>query len=123
VLAAVTGLSGCSTVHQQAVMSTVGAFYAALGSGNGARACALLAPGTRSELDQSSGRPCDREVLKDGVAHPGVQQGLQVFGTMAQVRFSHDTVFLARFNDGWKVMATACKHVPGQPYSCSIKGG
>jgi hypothetical protein len=117
------GLSGCSSAHQQAVMASVGHFYAALGSGNGATACALLAPGTRSELEQSSKQPCDRAILEEGVAHPGVRRGLQVFGTMAEVRFTHDTVFLAQFNDGWKVMATACKRIPDEPYDCSVKGG
>lgn len=116
-------LSGCSTVHEPAVMATVSDFYAALGAGNGSAACALLAPGTRSELEQSSKQPCDRVILQEGVARPGVRRGLDVFGTMAQVRFDRDTVFLARFDDGWKVMATACKRVPGAPYDCSVKGG
>ena len=116
-------LSGCSVVHEQAVMSTVSDFYAALGAGNGSAACALLAPDTRSELEESAKRPCDRAILEEGVADPGVRRGLHVFGTMAQVHFAHDTVFLARFNDGWKVMATACKSVPAEPYDCSVKGG
>jgi hypothetical protein len=116
-------LSGCSTAHEDAVLSTVDHFYAALGVGDGAKACALLAPSTRSELEQSAKRPCDRVIVQEGVPHPGVRRSLQVFGTMAQVRFSHDTMFLARFNDGWKVMATTCKAVPGEPYSCSVKGG
>jgi hypothetical protein len=115
-------LSGCSTVHEQAVMTTVSHFYAALRARNGRGACALLAPGTRSELEQSADKPCDRAILEEGVPHPGVRRGLDVFGTMAQVRFSHDTVFVARFNDGWRVTATACKAVPGEPYSCSVKG-
>lgn len=116
-------LSACSTVHEQAVMSTVDAFYGALGSGNGKAACALLAPDTRSELEQSSKTPCDRAILEEGVPHPGVRRALSVFGTMAQVRFTHDTMFLSRFNDGWRVMATTCKPMPGDPYSCSVKGG
>jgi hypothetical protein len=119
----ILGLSGCSAAHQDAVLSTVDRFYAALGSGDGATACALLAPDTRSELEQSSKRPCDRVILEEGVPHPGVRRGLEVFGTMAQARFTRDTVFLARFGDRWRVMATACKPVPDEPYSCSVKGG
>src|SRR3954454_5361435 len=80
------GLAGCGTVHGQAVMSTVDHFYADLDSGDGGAACALLAPGTRSELEQSEKKPCDRAILEEGVTRPGVRRGLQVFGTMAQVR-------------------------------------
>lgn len=116
-------LSGCSSAHAGAVVSTVDRFHAALRSADGATACALLAPQTRSELEQSSKEPCDRAVLKEGVVRPGARRDLEVFGSMAEVRFDRDTLFLARFGDGWRVMASTCKPIPGAPYDCQVQGG
>jgi hypothetical protein len=42
---------------------------------------------------------------------------------MTQVRFAQDTIFLARFQSGWKVMAAGCSPVPGHPYDCRLQGG
>lgn len=47
---------------------------------------------------------------------------MSVFGTMAQVRYPEDTVFLARFRSGWRVMAAACSPQAHDPYDCRIKG-
>jgi hypothetical protein len=41
---------------------------------------------------------------------------------MAQVRFRQDTVFMAQFRDGWKVMAADCAPRPDKPYDCQIQG-
>lgn len=46
-----------------------------------------------------------------------------VFGTQAMVRVGDGATFLARFPDGWKVMAAACEPRPAKPYDCSISGG
>jgi hypothetical protein len=43
-------------------------------------------------------------------------------GTMAQVRFREDTVFMSEFRHGWKVMAADCKPRTGRPYDCQIQG-
>jgi hypothetical protein len=45
------------------------------------------------------------------------------FGTMAQVRFSGDVMFVSEFGNGWKVMAAGCSPVPGHPYDCTLQGG
>jgi hypothetical protein len=116
-------LTGCSSGHEEAVATTVHRFYAALSEGNASTACGLLAPETRTELEQSTGQPCEDAILAEAVRQPGEEQGLDVFGTMATVRFTGDTAFLAEFDDGWRVMATACHDVPGKPYDCKVKGG
>jgi hypothetical protein len=33
-----------------------------------------------------------------------------------------DTVFLARFDGGWRVMAADCSPRAEQPYECQVKG-
>jgi hypothetical protein len=122
-LALCLAASSCSSGHEDTVNATAAKFYAAIQSGRGDAACLLLAPETKSELEQSSKEPCDKAILEEGVADAGARRRTAVFGTMAEVRFSRDTAFLAQFDQGWKIMATACKPVPGKPFDCSVKGG
>jgi hypothetical protein len=49
--------------------------------------------------------------------------GTAVYGQWAQVRFSGDTVFLAVFPDGWRVVAAGCEARQDRPYHCRIQGG
>jgi hypothetical protein len=104
-------------------------------SEQGADACALLAPETRSELEQSAQRPCDRAVLAESIPDVGRVRDSKMFGGKAQVRFAGtrdgrgeraavaDTVFLAEFPDGWKVVAAACTPRERRPYDCRVEGG
>ena len=61
-----------------------------------------------------------------GRAAGGRGTGLVVVaGHSAQVRYSGDTVFLARFDDGWRVTAAGCRRVstdPAVPYDCAVDG-
>ena len=52
----------------------------------------------------------------------GPAEAFDGFGTMARVRYQRDTVFLAEFRRGWKVMAAGCTPVPGRPYDCRVEG-
>ena len=115
-------LTGCSSGQEEAVTATARQFYDALAEGNASAACDLLAPGTRSELEQSAGRPCRQAILAEALRRPGATEAVDVFGSMATVRFAGDTSFLADFGDRWLVMATACRAVPGEPYDCKVKG-
>ena len=53
--------------------------------------------------------PC-AAVLGDGApaAAPRLES-VEVYGTNAIARFDSDTVFLARFRDGWRVTAAHCR--------------
>jgi len=122
-IASVTVLTGCSSGHEDAVTDVAEHYFAALADGDGQAACDLLAPGTRSELEQNAKAPCPETLLDEAVARPGDRGEVSVFGTMAEVHYAEDTVFLAEFDDGWRVMASGCKERPGRPYDCSVKGG
>jgi hypothetical protein len=116
-------LSGCGSMpHADVVMAAAGAFHRAVADRDGAAACAELAPQTRSELEQSAGKPCAVAVLEEEVP-PEAPSDPEVFGTQAMVRVGSGATFLSRFPDGWKVMAAACEPRPGAPYDCSITGG
>ena len=118
-----TCVAGCGQPHDEDVHHVASAFYDAYAAQDGAKACTLLVPRTRSELEKSSGKPCPRAVLEVQVPSVSESTDVRVFGTQAEVTWAGETTFLARFQDGWKVMAAACKPVPGHPYDCTIAGG
>lgn len=119
-------LTGCTGAQDSEVSDVAQAFHRALAEHDGAEACRLLAPGTRSELEQSSGHPCDKAVLAEKVPASGDLGSVRVYDTMAQVRFTSDTVddtvFLARFQFGWRVLAAACHRTIADRYDCTVSG-
>jgi hypothetical protein len=98
-------------------------FVEALDASDTAAACGYLAPGTRSDLEKSAGKPCAAALGEEDLPAAGAVEKTDAFGTMAQVRFVQDTMFLAEFKDGWKVMAAGCAPEPGHPYDCQLQGG
>jgi len=115
--------AGCGPVHDDAVRRTAADFYAAHAVRDGNAACDVLAPRTRSELEQAAGAPCARAVLAEGLPAVGEPLDVRVFGTQAEVVWRGETTFLARFRGGWKVMAAACTPREQHPYDCRVAGG
>jgi hypothetical protein len=132
---ALATVSACASGEADQAVDVAAEFHAAVASHSGAGACALLAPETRSELEQSAQRSCDRAVLAESIPGVGQVADSKLFGGKAQVRFAGtrdggadraaiaDTVFLAEFPDGWKVVAAACTPRDRLPYDCQVKGG
>jgi hypothetical protein len=83
--------------------------------------CNLLAPETRKELESTDG-PCDSALPQQVESGAGSVRQVEVYGKDAIVHLSTDTVFLARFHDGWRVTAAACTSQGDRPYDCKIKG-
>jgi hypothetical protein len=121
---AVLGVSGCGgTAADDEARRTVDAFVRAIADGDGATACGLLAASTRTTVEDTTGDSCERGVVEQAVADPGATTGVDVFGTTAQVRLAHDTVFLTRADGGWRVLAASCTPRGEHPYDCDIEGG
>jgi hypothetical protein len=131
-------MSGCGGEGADLAAGVAADFHAAVASQEGAGACALLAPQTRGELEQSAQQPCARAVLAESIPDVGGVADSKRFGGKAQVRFAGtgagaadaaggaaiaDTVFLAEFPDGWKVVAAACTPRARLPYDCRVEGG
>jgi hypothetical protein len=114
-------LTGCGSSQDDAVDTAAGAFYEAVATGDGDGACAVLAPVTLAELEQSSGRPCPEAVLSEEIPDVAAPEGIEVFGTMAQVRYDGEVAFLTRFEDGWRIVAAACTPARSR-YDCSVQG-
>ena len=98
------------------------AFYIAVDASHWSSACHDLAPETAAKLVQSAGKACPAALEEEDLPDAGPVEGIEAFGTMAQVHFGQDTVFVSRFEDGWKVMAAACSPVPSRPYDCRLEG-
>ena len=115
-------LSACGGSQDAAVADLADEFYGAVGDGDGAAACALLAPATRSELEQSSGKKCAAAILEELSDARRDEDEVEVFGSMAEVRWRGVTVFLTRMPDGWRVLAAGCVPRRVGPHDCAVKG-
>jgi hypothetical protein len=60
-------------------------------------------------------------MAEEGLPAADALEGTAVFGTMAQVRFEGDTLFVSRFPRGWRVMAAGCTPVLDSPTTASCR--
>lgn len=123
VLAATVGACGTVSERRDDVREAVRVFEQRLTEGAYDRVCAALAPGTVEELEQSAGSPCPKALQEEAPPHGGDLRGVDVYGNQARAVLATDTLFLSRFDDGWKIVAAGCTERPEQPYQCRIKGG
>ncbi|WP_239143195.1 hypothetical protein [Actinoplanes philippinensis] len=113
--------AGCASVEQRsgAAEETARRFLQAAAGGDGQAACDALAPETERQIDA----PCARTIVDEALTAPSDQADSQVYGQRALVRFTGDTVFLAVFPDGWRVVAAGCVPRGERPYDCAVQGG
>ncbi|MGW6841243.1 hypothetical protein [Streptomyces sp. NPDC054958] len=121
---AVAVLCGCGAPAPRldAARQAGTAFEQALSDADYARACALLAPQTRRQLEDDESKPCGLALQGQDLSTGGEVQGTQVYGRQALLRLHQDTLFLSQFDDGWKVVAAGCTPEAHKPYRCSLKG-
>ncbi|MEU9082712.1 hypothetical protein [Streptomyces sp. NPDC048357] len=86
------------------------------------RACGLLAPQTRQQLEQDEQKAWPAAFASQELPRTRGIQGAEAYGRQAMVRMAGDTLFLSLFTGGWKVVAAGCTPRPDQPYDCLIKG-
>jgi hypothetical protein len=123
--AAVAALAGCGSVASRGLAASTVAqrLLTAVDRKDGAAACALLAPDTAAEVAQSAQKDCAEAILDQNLPRPGSVTGDDVDGQWARVRLSDDTVFLAMFAGGWRVVAAGCTPRGERPYDCTVQGG
>lgn len=123
-LAAALGLAGCSSLNpgSEEAATVAGEFLQAVQAGNGAAACAFLAPAAVEETEDDEPGSCGRKILELDVPAAGTVTGSQAYGRNAQVALETDTVFLTRSGDRWKVLAAGCTFRGERPYDCEVDG-
>lgn len=118
-------LGGCSAQgsSQTDAAGAAAVRFSSIARSDAKTACSLLAPQTVSELQKGSGT-CARGLEDADPPAGGRLQDVEVYGLDAIARLDADTVFLARFDNGWRVTAAGCTPPPSDgPYDCDIKGG
>lgn len=117
-------IAGCGSVDHRAdaASATVERLSGALQAKDGAAACALLAPQTAAKLEESQGESCASAIVGEDLPADGAVLAQQVYGQWAQVRVRGDTVFLAQFPGGWRVVAAGCTPGGSGPYDCMLSG-
>lgn len=121
-LVTVGGCAGRGSAENDAAGSTAASFLHRAAS-EPAQACDLLAPATLEEVERD-GEVCTDVVPDVGVAPMSADVfDVEVYGRDAMFRSGDATVFLARFDDGWRVTAAGCEpRGEGLPYDCTIEG-
>ena len=115
--------SGCGSGEDTAVERAAEHFESAVAAQDAATACRLLAPATSSEIESSAHQPCVQAWPSEGVPAGGHVSRVRAYGSMAIVELDADTVFLARFDTGWRVTAAHCARRADAAYDCRVKGG
>nr|WP_218861536.1 hypothetical protein [Nocardioides panzhihuensis] len=116
-------LTGCGSGQEEAVRDRATVFQKAVATQDWAGACELLAPETLSELEAAAKTPCSSALAEEKLPVPGTLDSVDVSGTMAEVRYQGETLFLSRFADGWRLLAAGCTPQPPKPYECALHGG
>ena len=97
-------------------------FHSALRSGDYARACGLLIPSAVEKLEGGVAGSCPDKLSRLEVPAAASVQDSAAYGRNAQVVMDHDTLFLIRSGDGWKVTAAGCSSRGERPYDCEVEG-
>ncbi len=119
--ASLAGCSGMGSAEGDGVREAAQAFTAAVGQDTAA-ACDLLSPATVEQLEDEEG-PCPSALTSLGLPDASEIASVEVYGKDAMVELAADTLFLARFGDGWKVTAAGCRtDGKDRPYTCALRG-
>lgn len=122
---AVLTVSGCSASGQRDAAGEAAVRFVSLVTTDPAGACQLLAPETRQELEDESDTSCEKALPELKLPAAGEVHRVEVAGHSAQVRTGDQTLFLALFDQGWRVTAAGCERAEqdqARPYTCSLKG-
>jgi len=76
-----------------------------------------------TELEAAAKLPCAEAIAEEDLPTPGRPDRVDVFGTMAEVRYQGETLFLTRFADEWLLHAAGCTPQQPKPYDCALHGG
>jgi hypothetical protein len=124
-VAVATVAAGCAdtTERRDAIAGVALRLLTAVADRDGTAACTVLAPDTLAELEQSAGASCPDAILEEDLPEPAEVRHVDVYGQWARVVLADDTLFLAAFPGGWRVVAAGCQAQGERPYDCVLQGG
>jgi hypothetical protein len=120
---AVGGLTACGATEEPAAQEAAVKFLTEAASDPRA-ACGLLAPATAKSLEKDGDGECAKGLSQASLPPPSHVETVDVAGTSAQVKLSDQAVFLARFDDGWRIVAAGCARTSTDsavPYDCDVE--
>ncbi|GAB3896824.1 hypothetical protein GCM10029964_078780 [Kibdelosporangium lantanae] len=107
-LAALVLLGGCGSSTQTGpAQDLANRFEAALAAHDGHTACALLAAQAVRRINDLRPEGCAAVLPTLGLP-AGRPTSVQVWGDTAQATADHDTLFLRRLPEGWRVIGAGC---------------
>jgi hypothetical protein len=114
--------AACGSASDGAVLARAAHFYDSLAAGDGAGACADLAPRARRALQEDEQQDCAQAILAQKIPEVSGRGEVEVFSSMAQVVHRSETLFLSRFGDRWLVVAAGCTPTSADlPHDCAIE--
>lgn len=117
---ALAGCAGQGNTENQNAQTVALRFEGSIAN-NPTTACALLAPETIKAVEEN-GDACAKKLPQKADPARDRATSVQVYGKDAIVHVGTDTLFLARFADGWRVTAAGCTRQPDRPYDCKVRG-
>jgi hypothetical protein len=122
VFAALAVVGGCGSSNQTgAALDLATRFESALAANDGHTACALLARQAVRRIDDLRPEGCPSVLPTLGLP-TGRPTGVQVWGDTAEATSDHDTLFLRRLPEGWRVIGAGCTPNGDAPYQCKADG-
>lgn len=116
-------VAGCGAGATDGPSRAALGFERAVAAQDGDRACGLIAPATRKELESAAGKPCAEAVLSQDVPSSTAVREARQYGLESRVVLDKDVVFVSRFSLGWRVVAAGCEDRGDTlPYDCQIAG-
>jgi hypothetical protein len=125
VLAVALLSAGCAPASDEAAIRAVtNRFFAAVASGDGARACAQLSADTRTKLESQEGRPCRAAIGDLGLQRAAVTRvHVDIVDAMVELG-DGKAAFLGHERDGWSLSAVGCSSAGktvDRPYDCDVE--
>lgn len=110
------GATGCGrTEDREQATQVAERFFSALGSGDGAAACAQLSADTRTALEDDEQKPC-REAIGGLSIDAGSPAKLELYLTNAKADLDNgQSAFLSQTAEGWRISAAGCRPGDGSP--------
>jgi hypothetical protein len=120
------GATGCGrSADRDRATAVAERFFAAIDSGDGAVACAQLAPDTRKALEDDERKPCPQAIGALQI-EPGAPTEVELYLTNAKADLDNgDSAFLSLTAKGWRLSAVGCKPGSGssqdEPMECELE--